>query len=79
VGAVLGLAVAKDAGALCHKLIPRGQNIVDLVADMVHAAGGRAFEELGDGGAFAIRLQQFDLGVGQLHEHHCHAVIRQNL
>ena len=62
-GADPGFARAQHAGARRLKLIARGEDILDLVADVVNAARGVLFEEAGDGRALAQRVQQFDLGV----------------
>src|SRR5712675_1628968 len=45
VGADLRIAVAEDARAFRLELVARGQNIVDLVADVVDAAVRIALEE----------------------------------
>ena len=49
---------------------------LDLVADVVNAAGRVALQERRDRRALAQRLEQLDLGVGQVHEHHRDAVRR---
>ncbi len=69
------LAVAEHARALCLQGIAGGADVGHLVADVVDAAVGIAFEEFGDRRALAERLQQFDLGVGQRDEHGGDAVV----
>src|SRR3954468_14329383 len=54
-------------------------NIVDLVAEMVHAAGRVFVEKAAQRRIGAERLQQFDLAVGQFDEDNSHAMRRQRL
>ena len=61
----LGIAVAEHAGASRHQPVAGGDDVVDLIADMMHAAVGVALQKRGDGRAGAKWLQQFDLGVRQ--------------
>ena len=77
VGAGFRLAVAEHARAGRLEAIARGDDVVDLVADMVHAAGGVAREELRDRRGRAQRMQQLDLGVRQGDEDSGDAVLGQ--
>ena len=79
VRADLRLAVAEHARAGGLQLVARGEDVVDLVADMMHAAGRVLLEEGGDRRALAERLQQLDLGVAAVDEHDRDAMLRQRL
>ena len=69
-------AVAQRAGAGLRQLIPRGDDVVDLEAQMVHAAVGVVPQILRDRRIGAERLQQLDLRVRQFDERHGHAMLR---
>jgi len=73
------LAVAKDPGALGAQPVARGDDVVDLVANMVHAARGITFEKPAHRRGLTERLEQLDLGVRQLDKNHGHAVCRQRV
>ena len=75
----LRLAVAEHPRAGRHQPVARGQDVVHLVADMVHAAGRVLLEEGGDRRALAQRFEQFDLGVAGVDEDDRHAVLGQRL
>ncbi len=45
VGPGLGFSVSQDTGTPSDKLIPRGNDIVDLVTDVVEPTSTVAFEE----------------------------------
>src|SRR6185312_5500078 len=77
VGAELGLAVAQDARPFALELVTGGDDVLDLVADMVHAARRIALEEIAHRRVSAIGLQELDLGVVEDHERHGHAMRRQ--
>ena len=81
VRADLRVAVAKHARALRLQLVAGGDDVIDLVADVMNAAVGILFDELGDRRILAERLEKFDLGVGQLDKHDRHAMLglRQRL
>src|SRR5713101_6234481 len=79
VRAHLGLAVAQHARALRLERIARGDDVVDLVAQMMDAAVRIALEEFRDRRGRAQRLQEFDLGVGQRDEHRGDAMRRLRL
>ena len=64
-GPDLGLAIAQHPRPARLQPVARRQDVLDLVADMVDAAGRVAGEEGGDGRVGAQRLQQLDLGIGQ--------------
>ena len=76
---IAGSPLPRDTGSRLRQRIPGGQDVVHLVADMVHAPGGVLLQEAGNRGLFAERLQQFDLGVGQFDEDDGYAVLRQGL
>ena len=57
------------------QLIAGGQNVFNLVADVMNAAIGVAFQKLGDRGVVAQGFEKLDLGVGQFDEHHRDAVL----
>src|ERR1700722_13881599 len=63
-----GLAVAENARALRLEPVARLEDVVDLVAHMMHAAARVALEEGRNGRCRAERLEQLDLGVRQLDE-----------
>src|SRR6185503_3774904 len=71
-----GISVAEHTRALGPHLVAVGENIVDLVADVVNAAVGIAFEKLRDWGILAERYEQLDLGIPQRDKNRVHAVIR---
>ncbi len=75
-GADLGVAVAQHAGALLFQFITRGQDVVDLVADVMDAAVRKLLQELGDRRVVAQRLQEFDLGVREGDENDGDAMLR---
>ena len=68
VGTDAWLTVAKYPCAAGRQSIPGRTDILYLVAYVVHATGGMALEERGDGRLFAQRVQQLDLGIRELHE-----------
>src|SRR5439155_15186717 len=74
VGPDFWLAVAEHAGARCAQAITRGDDVADLEAQMVHAAGRVLVEKAPHRRAGAERLQQLDLAERQLDEHHGDAV-----
>src|SRR6476619_4241923 len=76
VRADLRIAVAKHARALRFQPVARGENVIDLIADVMDAAVRIALEEFRDRGVLAERLEQLDLGVRQRDEHRVHTVIR---
>ena len=79
VGADARLAVADDRHAVGLHRFDGGVNVPHLVAEMVYPALGIAFQEPGDGGCFAQRVDEFDLAVRQFHEDGGHAVLGQRL
>src|SRR5215470_3020445 len=68
VGAEAGLAVAQNPRPLPRQPVARGADVGDLIADMVDPAAGIAGEESGDRRCLAERMDQLDLGVGQIDE-----------
>src|SRR5262245_16969820 len=64
-GADLRLPIAQHPRALGLQPIAGGQDVLDLVTDMVDAAGGITVEEGRDRRIAAERLQELDLGIGQ--------------
>ena len=69
------LAIAQNARASFLEVVARGDDVIDLVADVMDAAGGVLVEKALDRGAFAKRIQKFDFGVRQFDKDHGHAVI----
>ena len=55
---IFGLAVAEHARALGFELVARGDDVFDLVAEMMHAAFWIALQEFGDRRVRAERMQQ---------------------
>ncbi len=72
----LPFAIAQDPRPLLRQLVARGTDVGDLVADMVDPAAGIAGEKSGDRRRLAERVDELDLGVGQLDEDHGDAVLR---
>src|SRR6266478_2804484 len=60
------LAVAEDARAGRAEAIARGHDVIDLTAQMMHAAGRVLVEKAAHRGIGAERLQQLDLAIRQL-------------
>ena len=54
-------------------------DVVDLDADVMDAAGGVLGQESGDGRLFTKRMQELDLGVGQVDKDHGDSVLGQIL
>src|SRR5229473_8309776 len=79
VRADLRLAIAENTRAAGGEAIARGNDVGDLVAEMVHAAARVLGEITGDRRVGAERLEQLDFGVGQLDEDYGHAVCGQRL
>jgi hypothetical protein len=75
-GSGLRLAGAEHPGARRLKTVAGGEDVVDLVADVVNAARGVLVEETLDRRVMAQRIKQFDLGVGQRDENDGNAVVR---
>jgi hypothetical protein len=75
VGANLWLAIAEHARAVGFESIAGGEDVLDLIAEMVHATVGIALKEFGDRGVRTQRMQKFDLRVGQFNEDDRHAVV----
>ena len=75
----LRLAVAEHAGAAGAQPVAGGEDVVDLVADMVHAAGRVLVEKAAHRRIGPERLQQFDLAVRQLDKDDRDAVRRQRV
>ncbi len=79
VGAKPGFAVAEDSGAAGAQPVAGGDDVVDLIADVMHAAGRVFVEKPAHRRGVAERLQQFDFRVRQLDEHDRDAMGRQRL
>src|SRR6476659_5508662 len=71
----LWVAVADHTRALRFELVARGQDVGHLVAHMMDAAVRVLLQELGDRAICAERLQELDLGVGQIDENDRDAVL----
>ena len=54
----LGVSVTENGRAFRLELVASGHDVVDLVADMMHAAGGIAFQEFRDRRALSQGMQQ---------------------
>src|SRR5438128_10393627 len=63
VSADLRLAIAEDARSVRLEALPYGEDIVDLVAEMVDPAVGVALQEFFDRRGLAQRLEQLDFRV----------------
>ena len=70
------LAIAQHPRSAGLQAIARGQNVIDLIADMVNAAGGIALKEGGDGRRLAERVEQLDLRIRKCDENRGDAVLR---
>src|SRR5205823_2685962 len=78
-GTRFGMALAKHACTVSLEALAGGGKIGDFVTDMMDAAGGILVEEVGDRRTQAQGLEQLDLGIGKIDEHHRHAVLRLRL
>jgi hypothetical protein len=78
-GAEPRLAIAQNARTCGPQSVARGDNVVDLVAEVVHAAGRVLVEKAAHRGIGPERLQELDLRVGQLDKDDRHAMRRQRL
>src|SRR5262245_3645967 len=74
VRADLGFALPQHARALRDEPVARGDDVRDLVAEMMNSAIGVPLQKPGDRRALAERAEQLDLGVGKLDENGGHAV-----
>ena len=74
-GADLGLAIAKHAGARRDQPVARFQDIGDLIAKMVDAAIRVPLEKARDRRRLAKHAEELDLGVGKLDENRGHAML----
>ena len=63
-GAEARLAVAEHPRALRAEPVAGGDDVLDFIAQMMHAAGRVALEKTAHRRAFAERLEQFDLVLG---------------
>ena len=81
VRADLRFAVAEHARALRLQLVARGDDVADLEAHVVHAAGGVLLQERRDRALVAERVQQLHFRIGQFDEDDRYAVqrLRQRL
>src|SRR6266540_203559 len=68
VRANLRLAIAEHTRASRLEPIARRLDVIDLIADMMHAAVGVAFQKSGDRRAVAKRCEQFDFSIRQRDE-----------
>src|SRR6516165_136875 len=73
----LGLAISEHPSPFLDQGIAGGDDVGDLVADMVDAAVGIALQEFCDRRLVAQRLDELDLGVGQRHEDGDNAMLGQ--
>ncbi len=72
----LGLTGAENPGTSCDQTVARGDDVSNLVADVVDAAIRVPLQEFRDGGVRAERLQQLDFGVRQGDEYGGNPVLR---
>ena len=72
---ILRVPIAEYARALGFELVAGGDDVLDLVAEMVHAAVRIALEKLGDRRVRAKRMQEFDFRIGQFDEDDRHAMV----
>src|SRR5207237_837045 len=77
VGTEPWLAVPEHPGACGAQPIAGGDDVVDLVAEVVHTAVGVALEKAAHWRIYAERLEQLDPRVRQFDEHHRYAMRRQ--
>ena len=75
----IGFARSQNGRALRHHRIARSDNVGHFEAQMMLAAPGIAFEEFVDRAVIAQRLEQFDLGIGQMHEGDANPQMREVL
>ena len=74
-----GDAVAQHARTRSLQTVARSDDIVHLVADMVHAARWIFFQKGGNRRGIAERLQQLDPGVSKIDEYDGYAMFGQSL
>ena len=77
VGTGTRFTVPQNPGSFGHQMLDGRMDVLNFVADVMHAAAGIAVQEFLHRGTLAQWMQQLDLGVGQLDEHSGHAVVRQ--
>src|SRR5208283_153831 len=75
----LRLAVAEHARALGFELVARGDDVLDLIAEMMNAARRILLDEARDRGLVAIGFEELDLRVRQLDEDDLDPVLRDDL
>jgi hypothetical protein len=71
------LAITEHSCTLGAQPVSRGDDVIDLVANVVHAASRIAFKKTAHRRGVAERLEQLDPGVWQVDEDYCDAVRRQ--
>ena len=62
------LASAQHTCALCHHLVARRDNVINLETDMVLAAGRVLLQKTGDWACVIYRFDQLDLAVWQINK-----------
>src|SRR3984957_14665730 len=70
------VSVSKHAPARSFELVAGGDDVLNLIAEVMHAAVRIAIEKLGDRRVRAQRMQEFDFRVGQFDEDDGHPMIR---
>src|SRR5229473_729532 len=75
VGADLRLPIAQNPRSARLEALARGEDVVDLVAQMVDAAVGIALQEFFERRSGSQRFEQLDLGIGQADEDRRDAVL----
>lgn len=73
----LGRSIAENARAASFQAVPRGENIIHLIAEMMDSAIRTFGDKFGDRRIFSQRLKQLDLGIRQLDEGDQHAMFTQ--
>src|SRR6056300_1459165 len=70
-----GFTCSQNARAGGLQVVACGDDIVDLITDMVDAAGWVFVQESLNWAVFTQRVQQFDFGVGQFDENYSYPMI----
>src|SRR5262249_7167389 len=78
-GAETRLPIAEDPGSLAAKPIARSDDVIDFIAQMVHAACRIAFEKGAHRRSVAERLEQLDPRIRQIDKDHRDTMVRQCL
>lgn len=71
----LGLSAAQYPRPFAHQPVAGGDDVIDLVTDVVDTAGRVLFQKPRDGRSFPERRQKLYLGIGQFDENHGDPVV----